>query len=542
MQTSNQQLSFVARLKRAVRRMRRLLAAPELLLKLDIEISEIKDRLDQNSAQIDGRLAAAAAHWTTIAQRFEALSAELKSEISGQLGFSFYDQTERVTALDDSIKSALSGLRELLVQQESNLSSRLEPGLFLAEITRATSRQKSESNVLESRILEQLQQYDVRLKELVNLGETLKAVEAYQLATSNAVGELNGSLSSRMNSLETFQSESRNVMTELNTSLNSRMNGLETAQSESKNILDELKNLVAHIGTSLETQRTETKNLFQHVNSSIGTRLNSFENKQLPAISDQIHELIAVQFELTGRIGKSKPEQIARPAERFKPAKRQQWTADLAKAEHEFRIAYPFWKERLDAMLEAFRQTKVGNAAWGGDVYSRVFRGFVERYASGRVLDVGCGIFGRPYYLSDYRAKLVSGLDPLEPEEAPDFEFVRGISEYLPWPDGAFSTVISATSLDHCLSLDRSLAEIRRVLRAKGRFLLWIGSTPGAPRYEPEKPDFSPADKFHLFHFDVDWFEPLLSRSFNVVDRLVLDKASYSHVMYCLERESDVHR
>ena len=186
-------------------------------------------------------------------------------------------------------------------------------------------------------------------------------------------------------------------------------------------------------------------------------------------------------------------------------------------------------------MLDAFRQTKAGNAAWEGDVYSRIFRSFVERYASGRVLDVGCGVFRRPYYLVSYPGELVSGIDPLEPVEKPDFEFVRGIAEYLAWPENAFSTVTSATSLDHCLSLDRSLAEIRRVLRPGGCFLLWLGSNPGAPKYEPDVPGFVPSDKFHLFHFDVSWFEPMLLKSFTVIDRVELHKTGYSHVMYCLQ-------
>jgi ubiquinone/menaquinone biosynthesis C-methylase UbiE len=133
----------------------------------------------------------------------------------------------------------------------------------------------------------------------------------------------------------------------------------------------------------------------------------------------------------------------------------------------------------------------------------------------------------------------VSGLDPLEPETKPDFEFVRGISEYLPWPDSSFSTIISATSLDHCISLDRSLAEIRRVLRPQGILLLWIGSIPGSPQYEPNNPEFTPADQFRVFHFDAAWFEPMLEAGFTIVDRVELQRIGYSHVMYCLERVVD---
>ncbi len=206
-------------------------------------------------------------------------------------------------------------------------------------------------------------------------------------------------------------------------------------------------------------------------------------------------------------------------------------------AKKDFPRAYPFWRERLEAMREAFLQTKIGNAAHGGDVYSGLFRSLVEIHANGRILDVGCGIFGRPYYLSSYPASLIAGIDPLRPTTTPDFEFVQGISEYLPWPNESFSTVISATSLDHCLSLDRSLFELSRVLRPGGQCLLWIGSVSGSPKYEPNRVDFVPADQFHLFHFDVTWFEPMIESGFDMVDRLELQKPGFSHVMYCLAKK-----
>jgi SAM-dependent methyltransferase len=347
------------------------------------------------------------------------------------------------------------------------------------------------------------------------LNERLNAIETFQSETRNLVTELNTGLHSRLNGMETFQSEARNLTEELNTSLNSRMNTLETAQSETKNLV------------------AETRNLVGHINTSIHSRLDIFENERLQSISNQIHEMIAVQIELVNQIRGPK-ELIAHPAERYTPASGGNWKATFERVRREFPTLFFLWRERLDAMGDAFRQTKVGNAAWGGDVYSRVFRSFVERHANGRVLDVGCGIFGRPFYLSSYPAALLSGLDPLNPQEETDFEFVRGISEYLPWPDSSFSTVISATSLDHCLSLNGSLAEARRVLRSGGHYLLWIGSVPGSPKYEPTKLEFAPADKFHLFHFDVDWFEPMVSESFEIVDRLALHKVAYSHVMYCL--------
>ena len=46
--------------------------------------------------------------------------------------------------------------------------------------------------------------------------------------------------------------------------------------------------------------------------------------------------------------------------------------------------------------------------------------------------------------------------------------------------------------------------------------------------------DFVPADRYHLFHFDIAWFEPMLEQRFQIIDRVKLDRAGYSHVFYCL--------
>jgi len=270
----------------------------------------------------------------------------------------------------------------------------------------------------------------------------------------------------------------------------------------------------------LERTQSELKNLAIHLDTSIDH------------LFEQMHELAAGQFEWRAQASPNLSQWVPHPAERYRPADPKPFAQILAQAEAEFPRVYPLWKERLDATKEAFVRTKVGNAAHAADPRSRLFRSLVEVHTTGRVLDVGCGVFGRPYYLMSYPAELISGLEPLASFEMPDFELVRGISEYMPSRDESFSTIISATSLDHCMSLDRSLAEMRRVLRPGGKLLLWVDSVPGAAQYTPNEPKFESVDQYHLFHFDTAWFEPMLTERLQMVERVELRKREFNRVMY----------
>jgi SAM-dependent methyltransferase/predicted nucleic acid-binding Zn-ribbon protein len=296
---------------------------------------------------------------------------------------------------------------------------------------------------------------------------------------------------------------------------------------------EDTPNQIADQRNWLEKISLETTNQITHLDTALQTRLNTIEYVELPSIVDQIHEIAAAQMRFAAR---STDRSVWRvhPEERYTPARTEPFDNYLARASHDFPKMFDLWRERLDATLTAFAQTKVGNVAVASDLYSRIFRDFIELHAIGRVLDVGCGVFGRPYYLAGYPAELISGLEPLPMQEPADFELVRGLAEYLPWPDSSFSTVISATSLDHCLSLERSLDEMVRVLRSDGHILLWIGSNLGSPKFEPDRPDFIPADQFHLFHFDKAWFEPSLEAEFELLDRLELKRPGYSHIFYKL--------
>ena len=296
----------------------------------------------------------------------------------------------------------------------------------------------------------------------------------------------------------------------------------------------EAKNTLIHRLEKLNTVASEARNAAIHANTNLETRLNTIEHTRVGSLYEQMHDLTAALLRVRAKIEAPGYACAQLTLDGYKPVPSDLLDASLRRARDEFPRVYPLWEDRLEEMRKACLETKIGNVAHPGDAGSETFCSFVEIHARGRALDVGCGVFGRPYYLASYPAALLSGLDPLTPIEPPDFEFTRGIQEYLPWPDGAFSTVISATSLDHCLSLDRSLAEIHRVLRPDGQFLLWIGSVPGASQYEPDAADFTPVDRFHLFHFDAAWFEPMLDRWFDVVERIRLRGREFDHLMYCL--------
>ena len=206
--------------------------------------------------------------------------------------------------------------------------------------------------------------------------------------------------------------------------------------------------------------------------------------------------------------------------------------------ELELRI-YPVWLRLFENGLAEYRESverkeeSASLSVWEHQ-YARIFGAYVGVFSSGRLLDIGSGAKRIPSYLAGYPTDLLSLLDPLEAEIDFPCEFARGFNEFLPWPDASFDTVISGTSLDHVLSLEKSLEEVVRVLRPGGHYVVWLASIPGSPPYKPNAPEFEPPDRFHLFHFDRAWIEPLFARYFDFIDITVIAYAGFDHVFYCM--------
>ena len=87
---------------------------------------------------------------------------------------------------------------------------------------------------------------------------------------------------------------------------------------------------------------------------------------------------------------------------------------------------------------------------------------------TGRVLDVGCGP-GKFRFNFDAERVHYVGLDPIVLPELGDFAFVRGLAEYLPFADGAFTDVLVLAALDHFRDTGRFFQEAARVLGGTGR-------------------------------------------------------------------------
>lgn len=107
------------------------------------------------------------------------------------------------------------------------------------------------------------------------------------------------------------------------------------------------------------------------------------------------------------------------------------------------------------------------------------FRDFIlANCSSGKILDVGCGILECPGYLDfkDKKAFEFYGIDPID--SGPFFGTrVVGCSEFMPFPDGSFDTVVFATSLDHVCSPEDTLAEAARILVGGGKALVWMSDS-----------------------------------------------------------------
>ena len=114
----------------------------------------------------------------------------------------------------------------------------------------------------------------------------------------------------------------------------------------------------------------------------------------------------------------------------------------------------------------------------GGFILDRLRRYVPDFQVVGaRMLDVGCGDAGVPIAFAEAGAEAV-GVEPFErsvergkvraEEHGVRLELQQAFAESLPFPDASFDLVVLDNVLEHVQDRDRTLAEIRRVLRPGG--------------------------------------------------------------------------
>jgi len=131
-----------------------------------------------------------------------------------------------------------------------------------------------------------------------------------------------------------------------------------------------------------------------------------------------------------------------------------------------------FWAERVLPILVE----KAGRSR----TILELRRRWVPR-ARGDVLEIGAGSGLNFRFYDPARVHAVTAIDPSSPllaraaarigEARVSVALVRAIAEQLPFPDGAFDTVVMTYTLCSIDDPQRALAELRRVLRPDGELL-----------------------------------------------------------------------
>lgn len=166
-----------------------------------------------------------------------------------------------------------------------------------------------------------------------------------------------------------------------------------------------------------------------------------------------------------------------------------------------------YWRGRAKA------EKSLGNSHYQ-KLYTEMFGVDLSLYEGKRVLDIGCGPRGSLEWADGAEQRV--GLDPLVNGykqfgiDRHKMEYVNALAEKIPFADGHFDIVTSINSLDHVDDPSAAMAEIARVLKQGGDFLLEVEIG-----HEP-----TPMEPI-TFWFDIlddlsDNFETLNSRAFEI--------------------------
>jgi SAM-dependent methyltransferase len=142
-----------------------------------------------------------------------------------------------------------------------------------------------------------------------------------------------------------------------------------------------------------------------------------------------------------------------------------------------------FWQELFTAS---------GGTLWNGHfepLFTTVYDLEPAEFRGKRILDIGCGPCGSLEWATMAAERV--GLDPLARKykalgiDKHRMRYVAARSERIPFPDGYFDIVSCLNALDHVDNFDKTIAEIKRVTRRGGLFLVSVEINHPPTVYEP---------------------------------------------------------
>lgn len=157
------------------------------------------------------------------------------------------------------------------------------------------------------------------------------------------------------------------------------------------------------------------------------------------------------------------------------------------------KVAPVSWKEFNE--LAYWKQRKKAEGELSNDHYKYFYTAHFglddSDYQGKTILDIGCGPRGSLEWASMASRRI--GLDPLAKEYIRlgagrhKMEYISSSAENIPMKDAECDVVISFNSLDHVENVEHVLAEIKRVTRPGGLFLLLVEVNHPPTYCEPHK-------------------------------------------------------
>lgn len=288
------------------------------------------------------------------------------------------------------------------------------------------------------------------------------------------------------------------------------------------------KNFIRNIYYKLPLNRLEMAKCHQDVINALASKMDNMDGNLLNFIE------LKIRYSLLVHHDQHRCKNVLPSDDLYEPANPESYDNYLNKLRAINPELFTVWYKLFENGKKSYLEQRSASCSMHHNMYCQIFKTFINLHRQGRILDIGCGIYGLPYYLEDCPLELVSAIEPLEMVRSPRFEVVQGFAEFLPWKDQSFGTIVCGTSLDHVLCLETSLKEIRRVLRSDGKFVIWISALEGAKPFDKTKKPYQAIDDYHLFHFDYHWFEELITPYFIQVEKLIYPCASFDHVFYSL--------